>query len=73
MRQDGFHDMGVVGDAELIGHGQEQGVCFRNRLVLGKLTDKSIGLRRVTAAKNRPGVLSSMKPIVSASLLPWPK
>ncbi len=48
--------MGVVGNPELVRHGQQQSVRRRNRLVLLKLLDQNIWLRCITTAENRPCV-----------------
>src|SRR5215813_10921715 len=51
--------MGVVVDAELIGHRQKQGVGFRDRFVLFELCDKNVRLRGVATAEN--GALTAAK------------
>jgi hypothetical protein len=50
--QDRLDDVGVVIDTELIRHGQQQRVGFRNRLVLLELLDEGVRLGRVAAAKD---------------------
>jgi len=52
--QDGLDDVGVVIDAELVGHGQEQRVGLGDGLVLGQLLDEDVGLGGVAAAENGP-------------------
>ena len=52
MLQERLDDVGVVVDAELIGHRQEQRVGFRDRLVLSELLDKNVRLGGVAAAEN---------------------
>src|ERR1700722_12678385 len=42
--QDRFDHMGVVGNAELVGDGQEQRIGFRNGLVLFELFDQHVRL-----------------------------
>ena len=46
--------MRVVGDAELIGHGQQQRVGLGDGFVLPELLDKGVRLGRVAAAEDRP-------------------
>src|ERR1035437_2239893 len=52
MLEDRLDDMGIVVDAELIGHGQQQRIGFRDGFVLLELFDKNIRLRRVAAAED---------------------
>src|ERR1039458_2852259 len=52
-RQNGFHDMGVVFNAELVGDGEQEGVGLGDRLVFPELGDQNIRLRGVTAAEDR--------------------
>src|SRR4051812_12281444 len=49
--------MGVVGDAQLVGDGQEQGVRFGNGFIRPELLDQRIRLGCVAAAEDRPGPL----------------
>ena len=45
--------MGVVLDAELVGHREQQRVGRLDRRVLGQLRDEDIGLRGIRAAEDR--------------------
>src|ERR1700682_3602263 len=45
--------MRVVGDAQLVGAGQEEGVGFGNGLIRPELLDECIRLGRVAAAEDR--------------------
>src|SRR5690606_33565836 len=56
--EDRLDDMGVIVHAELVRHGQKQGVGFGNRLVAGKLPDEFIRLGGVGPAEDGtcPGV-----------------
>src|SRR5580698_9180438 len=46
--------MRIVGNAQLVWYGQQQGVCLRDRLILPKLLDENIRLSSIAAAKDRP-------------------
>lgn len=52
MLQNRLDDMGVVVDAELIGHCQEQRVGLGDGLVLLELLDERVWLRSVAAAED---------------------
>jgi lysophospholipase L1-like esterase len=54
--EDAVDDVGVVVDAELVGHGEQQRVGGCDRLVLFKLLDQHIRLGRVRAAEDRLGL-----------------
>ena len=49
--------MGVVGDAELVGDGEQQRVGFRDRLVLPELFDQDVRLGGIAAAEDGAGLL----------------
>ena len=50
--QDRLDDVGVVVDAELVRHGQQQGIGFGDRLVLLELLDQLIRLGGIAAAED---------------------
>ena len=52
--QDRFDHMRVVGNAQLVGDGQQQRVGFSDGFVLPELLDQHIRLGRVAAAEDRP-------------------
>ena len=54
MLQDHLDHVRVVGDAELVGDGEQHRVGLGDGLVLGQLLDESIGLVGVAAAEDRP-------------------
>jgi len=56
--EDGVDDVGVVVDAELVGHGEQQRVGGCGRLVFLELLDQYIGLGGVAATEDSlgPGV-----------------
>ncbi len=64
--QDGFDHVGVVGDAELIGHGQQQGVGLGDGFVRLELFDQCIRLGGVAAAEDRPRPLVDEPDLVLA-------
>ena len=53
MLQDRLDDVGVVVDAELVRHGQQQRVGLGDSLVLGQLFDERVGLVSVATAEDR--------------------
>ena len=56
MGEDAVDDVGVVVDAELVGHGVQQRVGGCDRLVLLELLDQHIRLGSVCAAEDRLGL-----------------
>ena len=54
MGQDRPDDVRVVGDAQLIGDGQEQRVGLGDGFVVGQLLDEGVGLVGVAAAEDGP-------------------
>ena len=56
MGEDAVDDVGVVVDAELVGHGEQQRVGGCDRLVLLELLDQHIRLGSVGAAEDRLGL-----------------
>ena len=57
MGQDSFDHMRVVGNAQLIGNGQEQRVGFGNGFVFPELLDEYIRLGGIAASEDRPSPL----------------
>ena len=55
--QNRLDDMRVVGDAQLVGDGQQQRVGLGDGLVLLELLDQDIRLGGIAAAEDRPGLL----------------
>ena len=55
MGQDRLDDVGVVVDAELVGHGEQQRVGLGDGLVLVELLDQRVGLGGVAAAEDGAG------------------
>src|SRR5690349_15538352 len=51
--QDRLDDMGIVGDAELVGDGEEQRIGLSDRFVLLELLDEHLGLRGIAASEDR--------------------
>src|SRR3990170_2060227 len=62
--QDALDGVRVVIDAELVGNGQEQGICRRDRRVLGELPDEGLRFGRVGAAEDRSRVLVEVADLV---------
>ena len=56
--------MGVVGDAELIGHGKKQRIGLGDRLVLPELLDQHVGFRRITPAEDGAVVVDDGEGVV---------
>jgi len=52
MLEDRLDDVGVVVDPELVGHGQQQRVGFRDAFVLLELLDEDVRLGGVAAAED---------------------
>ena len=72
MGQNRLDDMDVIGDAELVGHGQQQRVGLGDGLVLPELLDQDIRLGGVAATENRPCLFVDMADLV-LFLAPAPK
>ena len=70
--EDALDDVGVVVDAELVRHGQEQRVGGGDRLVLGQLADEQVGLGGVAAAEDGPRGRVDVADVILAPS-PWPK
>ena len=73
MGQNRFDHMRIVGNAQLVGDGQQQRVGLGDGLVLPELLDQGIRLGGVAAAEDRARVLASMNPIWSSSSPARPK
>ena len=56
MGQDRLEDVRIVGDAELVGHGQEESVGFGNGFIRPELLDEYVRVGRVAAAEDRARV-----------------
>ena len=56
--------MGIVGDAELVGDGQQQRVGFRDGLVLFQLLDQDVRLGGIAAAEDRLGLRGNKPDLV---------
>ena len=56
MGQDRLDDVRVVGNAQLVGDGQQQRVGLGDSFVLLQLFDKDVRLGGVATAENRPGL-----------------
>ena len=57
MGQNRFDHMRVVGNAQLVGDGQQQRVGLGDSFVLPELLDQDIRLGGIAAAEDRPGPL----------------
>ncbi len=66
MGEDAVDDVGVVVDAELAGHGEQQRVGGCDRLVLLELLDQHIRLGSVRAAEDRLGLRVDEPDLVGA-------
>ena len=66
VREDRLDDVGVVVDAKLVGHGEQQRVGLGDRFVFLELLDQHIGLGGVAAAENRPRVVAQEADLVFA-------
>src|SRR5690606_17833541 len=62
--------VGVVVHAELVGHGEQEGVGGGDRLVAGELVDEDVGLGGVGAAEDRPGGVVDVADLVLALAAP---
>ena len=58
MREDRLDDMGVIVDAELVGHREQKRVGFGDGIVLGELLDQNIRLGGVAAAEHGAPVVA---------------
>jgi len=64
VNKDRLYQVCVVGDAELVGDGDQNGVGFGDRLVLAKLFHQNVGLGDVAAAEDRPARLAEEADLV---------
>ena len=73
MLQDRLDDVGVVVDAELIGHGQQQRVGLGDGLVLLQLLDQHVRLGGVAAAEDGACVVAEEADLVPLLVAAPPK
>ena len=66
MLQNGFDDMRVVGNAQLVGDGQQQRVGLGNGFIRLELLDQRVRLGRVAASEDRPRSLVDEADLVLA-------
>src|SRR6476661_6340055 len=64
MLEDRLDDVGVVVDAELIGHGQQQGIGRGDGFVFLELLDERVRLGGIAPAKNGAGVVAEEADLV---------
>ena len=61
MRQDRPDNVRVVRDAQLVRHGQQQRIGFRDCLVLPELLDEYMWLGHIAAAAHRKSLIANIR------------